>query len=131
MAVVIARASVLYWEKRRWERVFRIHGILRRRYPLHRSCTGHLPPDAAAHRPGNSLRPVYTSQALAALWETEDKGTALRLEYRIKQLTRTEKERLIHEDTAFSQLLPQLEVSRYRRRPGITLEMCLEGKIDA
>ena len=59
------------------------------------------------------------------------KGTALRLEYRIKQLTRTEKERLIHEDTAFSQLLPQLEVSRYRRRPGITLEMCLEGKIDA
>ena len=56
---------------------------------------------------------------------------ALRLEYRIKQLTRTEKERLIHEDTAFSQLLPQLEVSRYRRRPGITLEMCLEGKIDA
>ena len=29
------------------------------------------------------------------------------------------------------QLLPQLEVSRYRRRPGITLEMCLEGKIDA
>lgn len=86
-------------------------------------------------RPGNSLRPVYTSppwiQELAALWETEDKGTALRLEYRIKQLTRTEKERLIHEGTAFSQLLPQLEVSRYRRRPGITLEMCLEGKIDA
>lgn len=53
------------------------------------------------------------------------------MEYRIKQLTRTEKERLIHEDTAFSQLLPQLEVSRYRRRPGVTLEMCLEGKIDA
>lgn len=58
-------------------------------------------------------------------------GSGLRLEYRIKQLTRTEKERLIHEDTAFSQLLPQMEVSRYRRRPGITLEMCLEGKIDA
>ena len=68
---------------------------------------------------------------MAALWETEDKGTALRLEYRIKQLTRTEKERLIREDAAFSQLLPQLEVSRYRRRPGVTLEMCLEGKIDA
>ena len=60
-----------------------------------------------------------------------DRSLALRLEYRIKQLTRTEKERLIHEDTAFSQLLPQLEVSRYRRRPGVTLEMCLEGKIDA
>ena len=74
---------------------------------------------------------AHPIQALAALWEAEDKGTALRLEYRIKQLTRTEKERLIHEDTAFSQLLPQLEVSRYRRRPGITLEMCLEGKIDA
>lgn len=73
---------------------------------------------------------AHPIQALAALWETEDKGTALRLEYRIKQLTRTEKERLIHEDTAFSQLL-QLEMSRYRRRPGITLEMCLEGKIDA
>ena len=76
-------------------------------------------------------QPAPGIQALAALWEAEDKGTALRLEYRIKQLTRTEKERLIHEDTAFSQLLPQLEVSRYRRRPGITLEMCLEGKIDA
>lgn len=74
---------------------------------------------------------AHPIQELAALWETEDKGTALRLEYRIKQLTRAEKERLIHEGTAFSQLLPQLEVSRYRRRPGITLEMCLEGKIDA
>lgn len=74
---------------------------------------------------------THPVQALAALWETEDKGTALRLEYRIKQLTRTEKERLIREDAAFSQLLPQLEVSRYRRRPGVTLEMCLEGKIDA
>ena len=87
---------------------------------------------------------THPVQALAALWEAEDKGAALRLEYRIKQLTRTEKERLIREDAAFSQLphptialcyafqlLPQLEVSRYRRRPGITLEMCLEGKIDA
>lgn len=87
------------------------------------------------HRPRGTACARYTRahpiQALAALWEAEDKGTALRLEYRIKQLTRTEKERLIHEDTAFSQLLPQLEVSRYRRRPGITLEMCLEGKIDA
>lgn len=93
-----------------------------------------MPPDAAAQRSRNGLRPVHTDppvQALAALWEAEDKGAALRLEYRIKQLTRTEKERLIHEDTAFSQLLPQMEVSRYRRRPGITLEMCLEGKIDA
>ena len=92
-----------------------------------------MPPDTAAHRPGNSARytRAHPVQALAALWEAEDKGAALRLEYRIKQLTRTEKERLIHEDTAFSQLLPQLEVSRYRRRPGITLEMCLEGKIDA
>lgn len=74
---------------------------------------------------------AHPVQALAALWEAEDKGAALRLEYRIKQLTRPEKERLIREDTAFSQLLPQLEVSRYRRIPGITLEMCLEGKIDA
>ena len=31
---------------------------------------------------------AHPIQALAALWETEDKGTALRLEYRIKQLTR-------------------------------------------
>ena len=44
-----------------------------------------------------------------------DRSLALRLEYRIKQLTRTEKERLIHEDTAFSQLLPQLE---YWKRAG-------------
>lgn len=74
---------------------------------------------------------AHPVQALAALWEAEDKGAALRLEYRIKQLTRTEKDRLIGEDAAFSELLPQLEASRYRRRPGVTLEMCLEGKIDA
>ena len=56
---------------------------------------------------------THPVQALAALWEAEDKGAALRLEYRIKQLTRTEKERLIQEDTAFSQLLPQLETEAH------------------
>ena len=56
---------------------------------------------------------AHPVQALAALWEAENKGAALRLEYRIKQLTRTEKERLIHEDTAFSQLLPQLETEAH------------------
>ena len=90
-----------------------------------------MSPDAAAQQSRNGLRPGHTDPPGTGIDEAEDKGAALRLEYRIKQLTRTEKERLIHEDTAFSQLLPQLEVSRYRRRPGITLEMCLEGKIDA
>ena len=33
--------------------------------------------------------------SLAALWETEGKGSALRLEYRIKQLTRTQKLELL------------------------------------
>lgn len=84
---------------------------------------------------GNSLRPGIHEPTRYRHWRRcgrrRTKGRPCGLEYRIKQLTRTEKERLIHEDTAFSQLLPQLEVSRYRRRPGITLEMCLEGKIDA
>ena len=87
----------------------------------------------AEHRSGHGAK--YTAAHAAVrfegLFSAPDRAAASRLEYRIKQLTRTEKERLIHEDTAFSQLLPQLEISRYRRRPGITLEMCLEGKIDA
>ena len=51
---------------------------------------------------------AHPIQALAALWETEDKGTALRLEYRIKQLTKRQKERLVNGDGSFEALRESL-----------------------
>ena len=51
----------------------------------------------AAHAAGRASR--YTSQrlpvALAASWEMEDAGAARRMEWRIKQLTRTQKLALV------------------------------------
>ena len=51
---------------------------------------------------------AHPIQALAALWATEDKGTALRLEYRIKQLTKRQKERLVNGDGSFEALRESL-----------------------
>ena len=51
---------------------------------------------------------AHPIQALAALWEAEDKGAALRLEYRIKQLTKRQKERLVTGDGSFEALRESL-----------------------
>ena len=57
----------------------------------------------------------HTAKQLEAAWESEDRASASRLEYRIKQLTREQKERLIAED-AFAALLGEvLEAEDYRR----------------
>ena len=71
------------------------------------------------HAAGGSRCAAYTRahppRRLAALWECNDKGHALRLEYRFKQLRKEEKQRLLNDDDAFPELLPALEREQYRR----------------
>ena len=83
---------------------------------------------------GNSLRPVYTSPPNTGIGGAvggggQRDGPAAGIPH---QAADPDGEGTPYPGgCCFSQLLPQLEVSRYRRRPGVTLEMCLEGKIDA
>lgn len=57
----------------------------------------------------------HTAKRLEAAWESANRASASRLEYRIKQLTREQKERLIREN-AFTVLLGAvLPVEEYRR----------------
>lgn len=78
------------------------------------------------HAAGGSRAAAYTRarppRSLAALWECADKGDALRLEYRFKQLRREEKERLIASDALFPALFPSLEREPYRRVTGAAWE---------
>ena len=65
--------------------------------------------------------------ALAALWRTEDKAAAARLEYAVKKkLDRAEKERLLADPARLETLLPEGEAPCVWL-PGVTLEQCLEG----
>ena len=65
----------------------------------------------------------HTAKQLEAAWESEDRASASRLEYRIKQLTREQKERLIAED-AFAALLGEVLPSEEYRRMDLSNEMC-------
>ncbi|MDO5548403.1 MAG: GIY-YIG nuclease family protein [Eubacteriales bacterium] len=57
----------------------------------------------------------HTAQKLEAIWQSEDRAAASRLEYRIKRLSREQKEQLIAEN-AMEQLLGNvLFVGEYRR----------------
>ncbi len=73
----------------------------------------------AEHATGGSRSARYTRapppRSLAALWACGEKGDALRLEYRFKQLRREEKELLLREEERFAELLPMLEREKYRR----------------
>ena len=61
------------------------------------------------HRERSPKAARYTKshpmEALRALWEVADKGAALRLEYRIKQLTSEEKRRLISRPESCDRIL--------------------------
>lgn len=86
-----------------------------------RSHTGILPGGAKYTR-------SHPPESLAALWRTESKTDAARLEYAIKhKLTRQQKEQLIAEPTCLSALLPHLAEISYTHLPGVTLADCLEG----
>ena len=58
----------------------------------------------------------HTYKCLLAVWESEDRSTAQKLEYRIKKLTRTQKLRLIEDDRCFGEYFPSLSDICYTRR---------------
>ena len=67
--------------------------------------------------------------ALCALWRTEEKTPAARLEYAIKKrLSRKEKIRLITEPTLLGKYFPHLDAADYTYMPDVTLAMCLQGE---
>lgn len=57
----------------------------------------------------------HTAEKLEAVWQSDDRAAASRLEYRIKQLTRGQKERLIAENALESLLGKWLTAEDYRR----------------
>ena len=63
---------------------------------------------------GAKFTRAFTPEAIAAVWETETQGDALRLESRIKQLTRKQKEQLIETDD-FSLCGDMIDKAGYRR----------------
>ena len=64
--------------------------------------------------------------ALEMVWETDDWSMAGRLEYRIKKLRRSEKEKLILDPWKANRLFgADLPANCYKPRPEYTLQMCL------
>lgn len=61
--------------------------------------------------------------ALEALWRTQDRSSALRLEARIKRLTRAEKTALLEKPETLTERFPDLAAEH---RPDVTLEQYLE-----
>lgn len=57
----------------------------------------------------------HTAKKLEAVWQSEDRAAASRLEYRIKRLSREQKEQLIAEDAMSLLLGDVLAVEAYRR----------------
>ena len=60
---------------------------------------------AAKGRKGAKYTAAHEVSGMALLYGTEEKGDAMRLEYRLKQLSKTDKERLIADGTLFEKLL--------------------------
>ena len=52
---------------------------------------------------------------LEALWKCETRKQAAKLEYHIKQLSKTKKEQLIDDNEMFHQILDKLKVEDYQR----------------
>ena len=61
--------------------------------------------------------------ALDGLWRAEDRASASRLEYAIKQLRPQEKQRLLAKPEELKEILPRLAEENYEYLPGVTLEM--------
>lgn len=57
----------------------------------------------------------HHAEALEALWSTSDRSLASKLEYRIKQLTKAQKLRLIAEEKYFSELFGEKAAVLYTR----------------
>ena len=54
-------------------------------------------------------------RALEALWSCDDRSLASRLEYRIKQLTKAQKLRLLSDNSCFAELFGSEAAGLYRR----------------
>jgi len=63
--------------------------------------------------------------SLAALWSSRDRSTASRLEYRIKTLTKKEKEALLASPALLFSYFPELEKEDYIFHPKANLDLFL------
>ena len=57
----------------------------------------------------------HTYKSLMCAWESIDRSTAQKLEYRIKRLTRIQKLELIENNDNFEVFFPTLDASAYKR----------------
>jgi len=57
----------------------------------------------------------HRAESLEALWTAPDRSLASKLEYRIKQLTKAQKLRLIADETAFEEITGGFSVEDYHR----------------
>ena len=73
---------------------------------------------------------AHTVTALDGLWRAEDRPSAARLEYAVKQLSRQEKLHLLKKPEDLKTILPRLEGEDYEYMRGVTLEMCLRGEFN-
>lgn len=65
--------------------------------------------------------------SLEMVWETEEWSHAAKLEFRVKQLRKSEKEALIRHPERVNDLPAFVQEGiEYQPRPGLTLEMCLK-----
>lgn len=88
-----------------------------------REHTGKLPAAARYTR-------SHSVVALEGVWRSVDRQTASRLEYAIKHLPREKKLMLLGAPQRLAELLPKLAAEDYTHLGALTLEMCLEGKLD-
>ena len=58
---------------------------------------------------------THKAEALEALWSTADRSLASKLEYRIKQLTKAQKLRLIADNEAFTDITGGFSAEDYHR----------------
>ena len=91
---------------------------------LYTGITPDLARRMAAHRAGTGAKYTrsHPPEEIAAVWVTEEKTDAMRLEYAVKKhLTRAEKLALASAPRRLGELLPALEPERFRHLPGVTL----------
>lgn len=64
------------------------------------------------HQAGKGAKALRNSETLVLAYQIQvgDRSTALKLEYRIKQLTKAQKERLVKNQPSLNQLLEQIKL---------------------
>lgn len=79
---------------------------------LYTGITTDVPRRLAQHQAGIGAKALRGKEGLSLAFAAEvgERGLALRLEYRIKQLTKRQKERLITRDGSFETLLADLTI---------------------